>query len=86
VLASLKAKGKARELIDSLLKRGSLEKLRGTYLHGLPKLIQTMDWVEDTLHGTLNQCVAITGRLSSTKPNLQNIDGNIGYLFKSRYV
>ena len=44
------------------------------------------DWEENYIHGQLNQCVAVTGRLSSSKPNLQNMDGSIGYLFGTRYA
>lgn len=85
-LNSLKCTGKAKEIIGFLLKRASLEKLRGTYLHGLPKLIAEMDWEPGVVHGTMNQCTAITGRLSSSRPNAQNYDTDIGYLFKSRYI
>jgi DNA polymerase-1 len=84
-LLSLKSKGKAKEIITLLLERSKLEKLRGTYLHGLPTLIETMQWPTDTIHGTLNQCVAITGRLSSTKPNMQNFDKGLSHLFVTRY-
>lgn len=79
-----KLKGK-HQIVSLLLSRSSLEKLRGTYLHGIPKLIEEMDWEGNVVHGTLNQCVAITGRLSSTKPNLQNFDKDIGNLFITRY-
>ena len=85
ILNRLPAKGKAKKIIDIILKRGKIEKLRGTYYEGLPKLIKEMDWEEDTLHGQLNQCVAATGRLSSTKPNLQNMASEIEHLFYSRY-
>lgn len=84
-LLSLRASGKAKTIISLLLERSKLEKLRGTYLHGLPSLIEQMQWPEDTIHGTLNQCVAITGRLSSTKPNMQNFDKGLAHLFVTRY-
>jgi DNA polymerase-1 len=47
-----------------------LSKLKGTYVDALPKLVNP-----DTgrVHGSFNQTVAATGRLSSTDPNLQNI-------------
>ena len=85
ILTRLPAKGKAKKVVDIILKRSILEKLRGTYYEGLPKLIKEMDWEEDTLHGNLNQNVAVTGRLSSTKPNLQNMSGELKPLFYSRY-
>ena len=84
-LKQLKPTGKAKQILVLIQERAKLEKLRGTYLHGIPKLIDTMGWSNDIIHGTLNQCVAVTGRLSSTKPNLQNFDSGMGYLFRSRY-
>lgn len=47
-----------------------LEKLRGTYVEALPRLVN-----KDTgrIHTSFNQAVAATGRLSSSDPNLQNI-------------
>ena len=84
-LVSLKATGKAKKIIALLLERSTLEKLVGTYLHGLPRLIQEQGWSDNMIHGNLNQCVAITGRLSSSKPNMQNLDKSIAYLFRSRY-
>jgi DNA polymerase I - 3''-5'' exonuclease and polymerase domains len=57
---------KAAEL---LLQHRALAKMKGTYVDGLRK------WVDDELriHPTLTQHVAVTGRLSSVEPNLQNI-------------
>lgn len=47
----------------------SLSKMKGTYVDGLRK------WIDGELriHPTLTQHVAVTGRLSSVDPNLQNI-------------
>lgn len=47
----------------------SLGKMKGTYVDGLRK------WADEDLriHPTLTQHVAVTGRLSSVDPNLQNI-------------
>ena len=73
------------ELLNILLTRATLEKRRSTYYIGLTKLIDTMKWKHNTIHGQLNQCVAKTGRLSSSKPNLQNFDGEIKTLFTTRY-
>ena len=67
-LRSLKARGKARSIIQLLLERAKLDKLHSTYYRGLPELIEEMDWPSNTLHGQFNQCVAVTGRLSSSKP------------------
>lgn len=73
-LLSLKPKATAKKIITWLLERSKLVKLRSTYLEGLPNLITEMDWPKDMLHSNLNQTVATTGRLSSTKPNQQNLN------------
>ncbi len=84
VLQQLKAYGKAARIIDCLLKRAKLEKLVSSYFEGLPKIMASHGW-GTTIHGTLNQCVAATGRLSSSKPNLQNNSKEVEKLFRSRY-
>ncbi|MEA3366466.1 MAG: DNA polymerase I [Candidatus Hydrogenedentes bacterium] len=58
------------ELPRKMLEYRVLEKLRGTYIEALPKLVNP-----DTgrIHTSFNQTVAATGRLSSSDPNLQNI-------------
>lgn len=53
-----------------ILEYRSLEKLRGTYIEALPKMIHPET---GRIHTSFNQAVAATGRLSSSNPNLQNI-------------
>jgi DNA polymerase-1 len=62
----------AREhpLPEKVLEYRILEKLRGTYIEALPRLVHP---VTGRLHTSFNQAVAATGRLSSSDPNLQNI-------------
>ncbi len=84
-LKKLKPNKKGKEILDILLTRTTLEKRKSTYYQGIVKLIDEMNWNKDTIHGQLNQCVAKTGRLSSSKPNLQNFDGEIKSLFTTRY-
>lgn len=84
VLKNLKAKGKAGKIIALILQRSKLEKLNSTYYRGLPEVIKVKDWPENVIHGQFNQCVAVTGRLSSSNPNQQNFAGEIKTLFYSR--
>ncbi len=57
-------------LPEKILEYRMLEKLRGTYIETLPKLIHPET---GRIHTSFNQAVAATGRLSSSDPNLQNI-------------
>lgn len=83
-LRSLKATGKSKQIIALLLQQSKLEKLGGTYYNGIPQTITKMAWPEGIIHGGFNQCVARTGRLSSSKPNLQNFSSEIKPLFPCR--
>jgi DNA polymerase I-like protein with 3'-5' exonuclease and polymerase domains len=85
-LRSLRGSKKAKEIIETLLFRSTLEKRLSTYYRGLVTLIKDSNWDDGMIYGQLNQCVARTGRLSSSKPNLQNFDGEIKDLFGSRYA
>jgi DNA polymerase-1 len=58
------------ELVPVIEEWRELSKLLNTYLGPLPTLI---DERTGRLHATINQTVASTGRLSTTKPNLQAI-------------
>ena len=71
-LRTLVPNAHTKKIITLLLERAKLEKINGTYLKGLPKLREKMHWPPNKLYSTLNQCVAITSRLTSTKPNQQN--------------
>lgn len=59
----------AHPIVEQVLQYRMLEKLRSTYLAPLPKLVDT----HSRLHTSFNQLATATGRLSSSKPNLQNI-------------
>lgn len=68
-------------IIESLLKYRELSKQLSTYVQGLSKHI-----IGDYIHGKLNHTATVTGRLSSTNPNLQNISNNpIKQIFNSRW-
>jgi DNA polymerase-1 len=53
-----------------LLEHRKVAKLKGTYVDALPALVNPRT---GRVHASFNQTVAVTGRLSSSEPNLQNI-------------
>ncbi|WP_291728888.1 DNA polymerase I [Bernardetia sp.] len=53
-----------------ILEYRGLQKLKSTYVDALPLLLSKKD---NKIHTSFNQAVTVTGRLSSTNPNLQNI-------------
>ena len=57
-------------LVRTVLEHRKLTKLHSTYLEGLRPLINP---VTGRIHTHFQQLVTVTGRLSSTDPNLQNI-------------
>ncbi|MDD4058480.1 MAG: DNA polymerase I [Bacteroidales bacterium] len=57
-------------IIPAILEFRNLKKLLSTYIEPLPSLISQQT---GKLHTTYNQALTSTGRLSSVKPNLQNI-------------
>ncbi len=56
-------------VVEALLEYRQLEKLRSTYVDGFLPLIGS----DGRVHAVFNQTAAATGRLSSERPNLQNI-------------
>ena len=63
----------------------TLDKIVSTYFHGIPKLYEEMEWIKNIIHGQLNSVVTRTGRLSSSKPNQQNMDYEIRKCIISRF-
>lgn len=57
-------------IIDKMLDYRQFTKLKSTYIDALPTLVNPKT---GRLHTSFNQTVALTGRLSSVDPNLQNI-------------
>ncbi|MEA3422914.1 MAG: DNA polymerase I [Bacillota bacterium] len=57
-------------IIDLIIEYRTYTKLKSTYIDGL-RLV--MDEKTHRIHSSFNQTVAVTGRLSSTEPNMQNI-------------
>ena len=67
VLQSLKGKHK---IVERILDYRGLKKLLSTYIEALPELINPRT---GKIHTSFNQTITVTGRLSSSNPNLQNI-------------
>ena len=84
-LMSCKPNAAGKKLIAWLLERSKINKLKSTYLEGLPKTIAAMGWKPNMLYSNLNQCVAVTGRITSTKPNQQNFPKECKKFCVSRY-
>lgn len=68
-LQSLAAQG-THELPGLVLEYREVSKLRSTYVDSLPKMVCAKT---GRIHASFHQTGAITGRLSSSDPNLQNI-------------
>ncbi len=68
VLLKLSAKG--HSIAEDILTFRELTKLKSTYVDSLPLLINRKT---SRVHTTYGQAVAVTGRLASNNPNLQNI-------------
>lgn len=56
-------------IVADVLEYRQVAKLKSTYADGLSVFIQE----DGRIHGTFNQTITATGRISSTEPNLQNI-------------
>ncbi|WP_100065101.1 DNA polymerase I [Miniphocaeibacter massiliensis] len=59
----------SHEIIERILRYRTVKKLNSTYIEGLLKLVGE----DGRIHSTFNQTIAVTGRISSIDPNLQNI-------------
>jgi len=66
----LKMAVKGHQIVDDILAFRELTKLKSTYVDALPQLINSKT---GRVHTSYAQAVAVTGRLSSNNPNLQNI-------------
>jgi len=57
-------------IVEKILEYRKIAKLNSTYVEGL---IPAIDKTDGKIHSSFNQTVTVTGRISSTEPNLQNI-------------
>ncbi len=69
VLDGLRAVDKSG-IVDAIIEHRELSKLKGTYVDALPLLINPNT---GRLHTSFSQIGAVTGRLASSNPNLQNV-------------
>ncbi len=60
----------AHPIVEKILEYRKIAKLNSTYVEGL---IPAIDKRDGKIHSSFNQTVTVTGRISSTEPNLQNI-------------
>ena len=67
---TLNALADKHPIINEILEYRGVKKLLSTYIEPLPSYISS---VTGKIHTTFNQALTATGRLSSSKPNLQNI-------------
>ncbi len=58
------------EVVDLILEHRELSKLKSTYVDALPKMVNRRT---GRMHTSYNQTGTVTGRISSSDPNLQNI-------------
>jgi len=68
VLLKLEAQG--HEIAKEIINFRELTKLKNTYVDALPQLVNSKT---GRVHTSYGQAVAVTGRLASNNPNLQNI-------------
>lgn len=84
-LLKLKANKATRHILDLVQQQTRLETLLSKTYEGLQKKRIEQNWEPGWLHGQFNQVTTLTGRLSSSGPNLQNLDASANDLFVSRY-
>lgn len=84
-LLKLKANKATRHILSLIQQQVRLETLLSKTYEGLQKKRIEQNWEHGWLHGQYNQVTVSTGRLSSSGPNLQNLDSAANDLFISRY-
>lgn len=82
---TLKAKGDNKTLL-SLLNERSASKKVVEMIESILNKMKEKNWQNDMIHAQFNQNVVITGRLSSSQPNLQNTPLEVDALLISRYA
>lgn len=85
VLLKLRPNRKTKSILGLIQRQVRLDSLLTKTYRGLVKANTVGNWDHGWLHGQFNQCVAATGRLSSSNPNLQNLDGEAQDIFVTRF-
>jgi DNA polymerase I-like protein with 3'-5' exonuclease and polymerase domains len=85
-LSQLKSKDKySKRLLELLASRAVLGKV-SEMIVSINKKRTDLNWTDGMIHAQYNQNVAITGRLSSSNPNMQNTPLEVDELLVTRYA
>ena len=60
------------QIVSNVLRRKKIQKTHSTFVAGLKDFVED----DDKVHPSFNGCGTVTGRLSCSKPNLQQIEGD----------
>ena len=85
-LRKLKATAAAKTVVALILDRRTTQTQIDRYFRGIPKKYIEMGWQNNIVHGQLHHVVAATGRLSSSNPNVQNIDERARSCLMTRFL
>ena len=77
----------AIEFIQKVERLGAIETYLSAFIEGIRKrTLSTADATHNMLHAEFNQCRTSTGRLSSSKPNMQNMPRGRTFPVKKAFV
>jgi DNA polymerase I-like protein with 3'-5' exonuclease and polymerase domains len=85
-LRKIKCTKKRRETLDKIIEVGKIDKLIQSYLVKIPAMIEEYGWRNNFVHPNFNSTITITGRLSSDKPNWQNLHPTFQKYVTTRFV
>src|SRR3990167_4152355 len=85
ILRKLKGTATAKRVVELILDRRGTQTQIDRYFRGIPKKYIEMGWEDNIVHGQLHHVVAATGRLSSSNPNMQNLDERCRKYIQTRF-